>query len=197
MHADVSNNLWGEQKFARKAHFPFVAINFVVSIGMSLSTTEKLDNLNDLIKHIRVAMLTTREGDRFRSRPMATLEMGDEDTLWFFTNKASDKVHELNRDSQVNLVYADNHHNKFISISGTTEIIHDVAKNKELWTPFAKSWFPEGPEDPDLVLLKVKIEHAEYWDGPSSKVVPLIGLIGSAITGKPYDAGEHEHIDLQ
>ncbi|MGE0632599.1 MAG: pyridoxamine 5'-phosphate oxidase family protein, partial [Pseudobdellovibrionaceae bacterium] len=35
-------------------------------------------------------------------------------------------------------------------------------KAEELWNPLYKTWFKQGLEDPDLVLLKVKVDSAEY-----------------------------------
>ena len=32
-------------------------------------------------------------------------------------------------------------------------------------------WFPEGKDDPEIALLRVNLEKAEYWDSPSSTVV--------------------------
>jgi len=40
-------------------------------------------------------------------------------------------------------------------VAGTAEIIHDMAKKKELWNPIAKAWFPDGVDDPELTVLEV------------------------------------------
>ena len=69
---------------------------------------------------------------------------------------------------------------------------------KELWNPIHKAWFPKGVDDPNLGLLRVDIEKAEYWDPPSSKVVQLIGFAKAIVTGKAYDeeATEHQKVNL-
>lgn len=163
---------------------------------MSIGTEDKLAKLNELTKDIKIAMVTTRHGDHLHARPMATLEFNNSGELWFFASEKSDKVQDVSDSPQVNVTYSDFEHNKFVSISGPAKIVRDVDKNKQLWTPIAKAWFPDGPDDPDLVLMKVTIEHAEYWDGPSSKMVVLFSLIGSILKGKPFDAGENERLDL-
>jgi general stress protein 26 len=37
-----------------------------------------------------------------------------------------------------------------------------------LWPKWVEVFFPKGIDDPDLVLLRVDIEKAEYWDAVRS-----------------------------
>jgi hypothetical protein len=72
----------------------------------------------------------------------------------------------------------------------------DRGKMEALWRPQYRAWFPDGLDDPDLGLLKVSIEAAEYWDSPSSPVVHLIGLARAVLTGEPpRQMGDHGKID--
>ena len=162
-------------------------------------TSEKTDieKLHDLIHGIRFAMLTTIDDEGFlHSRPMATQKAEFDGDLWFFTGAGSPKVGEVQRDERVNLSYADPDGNRYVSLSGTAQLVRDPVKAKELWNPALKAWFPEGLDDPNLALLRVRVEKAEYWDAPSSKMVQLVGFVKAIATGKPYDAGENEKIDL-
>ena len=64
---------------------------------------------------------------------------------------------------------------------------------KELWSPSVKVWFPRGLE-PNLVLLVVRTERAEYWDAPGSAVKRLYGLAKARVTGDTDALGEHRKI---
>jgi general stress protein 26 len=158
-----------------------------------------IEKIRDLIKDIRFAMLTTIDTDgSLRSRPMATQETEFDGDLWFFTPAGSPKVDEVERDERVNVSYAAPDDNRYVSISGTAQLVRDRAKMKELWNPVLKAWFPEGLGDPDLALLRVRVEKAEYWDSPSSKMVQLAGFVKAIATGKRADdIGENEKIDLK
>ncbi|HKV09480.1 MAG TPA: pyridoxamine 5'-phosphate oxidase family protein [Thermoanaerobaculia bacterium] len=158
-----------------------------------------IEKIRDLIKGIRFAMLTTVDTDgSLRSRPMATQEAEFDGELWFFTGASSPKVDEVERNHRVNVSYAAPDDNTYVSISGTARMVRDKAKAKELWNPALKAWFPEGLDDPDLALLCVRVEKAEYWDSPSSKMVQLYGLAKAVLTGKRADdIGENEKIDLK
>ena len=158
-----------------------------------------IEKIRDLIKDIRFAMLTTIDADgSLRSRPMGTQEAEFDGDLWFFTGASSPKVDEVERDERVNLSYAAPDDNRYVSISGTARLVRDRAKAKELWNPVLKAWFPDGLDDPDLALLRVRVEKAEYWDAPSSKMVQLAGFVKAIVTGqRADDMGENEKIDLK
>src|SRR3546814_4736602 len=53
-------------------------------------------------------------------------------------------------------------------------------------------WFPKGLDDPDLALLRVAVEKAEYWDSPSAAMTYLYGYAKSRLTGRPPKGGENE-----
>lgn len=158
---------------------------------------DSVEKLRELIKDIKIAMLTTTEADgTLRSRPMGTQQTEFDGDLWFFTGKSSGKVAEIQHDQHVNVSYADPGDNRYVSVSGRAELIDDKAKEKELWNPFIKAWFPQGLDDPDLTLLKVKVESAEYWDAPSSTMVNLVGFAKAVLTGKRPNIGENEKLNL-
>lgn len=159
--------------------------------------TEAISKLAKLIKDIRIAMLTTTETDgTLRSRPMGTQQIEFDGDLWFFTGADSGKVNEIQHDQHVNLSYAAPEDNRYVSVSGTAQLVRDQNKVKELWNPLLKAWFPNGPDDPNIALLKIDVQAAEYWDSPSSAVVQVIGFAKAVVTGKPYNGGENEKLSL-
>lgn len=160
---------------------------------------QNIQKLGALIADIQVAMLTTVCSDgSFHSRPMGTQKAEFDGVLWFFTGEHSTKVGELAKSSQVSLNYAEPSHNRYVAVMGRGEIVHDRALAKRLWNPIYRAWFPKGLEDPELALLKVTVDKAEFWDSSSAKVVQLIGFVKALATGKPYKAGsdEHQKLDL-
>ena len=153
--------------------------------------------LGALIKGIKVAMMTTIESDgTLRSRPMATQPTEFDGRLWFFTRADSSKVAEIGQCHEVNLSYADPSKERYVSVSGTSQLVRDEAKAKELWNPLYKAWFPKGLDDPESALLRIDVSKAEYWDAPSGKLVQLVGFLKAIATGKSYEPGEHEKVKL-
>ncbi len=152
-----------------------------------------LEKLSHLIKDIKFAMLTTIDAGQLRSRPMAVQHTPFDGDLWFFTGLASPKVHEVQSDSRVNIAFADPDGHRFVSVSGQARLVLDRDKAKELWSPVLKAWFPQGLEDPNLALLKVTIDQAEYWDSASSTMVHLLGLVKAVTTGKASQGEGTDH----
>lgn len=164
------------------------------------SSTERgdIEKLASVIQGIGVAMLTTREDDgALRSRPMAAQEKEFDGILWFFTNAFTPKVHEVQQEQHVNVSYSDTQSNRYVSVSGRARLVRDRDIARELWTPAMKAWFPKGLEDPNLGLLRIEVDKAEYWDGPGSAVVQLVGFATAIATGRRYEGGEHEKVDLR
>lgn len=157
---------------------------------------EELEKLKSIIKDVEVAMLTTNDGGVLRSRPMQTQQAEFDGDLWFFTSSNTHKAEEIEKDNRVNVSYAAPEDNSYVSISGTAEIVTDKAKMEELWSPILKAWFPKGLDEPDIILLKVNANQAEYWDSASSSLVQAFGLLKSLVTGERADGGEHAQISL-
>jgi general stress protein 26 len=151
--------------------------------------------LRDIVDRIKVAMLVTAdEYGLMHSRPVQTLDFDQQGNLWFFTAADSGKVHELDQhQGQINLSYADPNQQDYASISGYGQLLHDTARIEALWTKWAELWFPKGPTDPNLLLLKVSIEHAQYWDAPGSTVGRLWGLTKALLTGDKSEVSNHPH----
>ena len=137
--------------------------------------SEELARLASLVRQMKVAMLTTVEPDgSLRSRPLETLELDREGRLWFFTQAHAPKSAEVQAgDHQVNLSYASPRDEDFASISGTARIVRDRERMQKLWSASLEPWFPKGLEDPDLALLEVRIDKAEYWDQPRRENVKI------------------------
>lgn len=158
---------------------------------------EAIKKLGELMKDIDFAMLTTIEDDgSLRSRPMSTQQVEFDGDLWFFVGASSPKSQEIQRDSRVNVSYAQPDKQRYVSVSGRGELVRDKQKMQEFWNPVYKIWFKDGLDDPDLALLKVHVEQAEYWDSPSSKFVRMVGFAKALVTGDDSSLGDNEKIAL-
>jgi general stress protein 26 len=159
---------------------------------------EQRETVKALVKDAHICMLTTMTSDgRHVSRPMAVQDVEFDGDLWFFASDQSDLVTQIAVNPQVNVAFSDSKQNAWVSLSGTAQRVDDPQRARELWSPLFKAWFPDGLETPDLTLVKVTGETAEYWAAAhSSKVVTLLGYAKASVTGKTPDAGENETVRL-
>lgn len=156
---------------------------------------EPIAKLWSLIKDIKTAMLVTVDPDGLlSSRPMGTQQVEFDGDLWFFTQKSSGKMRSLEQNPEVNLSYASKE-GRFVSVSGRATFVDDKAKKEELWNPAYKIFFPLGLEDPDMVLLKIGVHAAEYWDSPSGPV-KVLNFAKAFFTKNPNELGENKRIQI-
>ena len=166
-----------------------------------MNENDARDKLWKMIKDIRFAMFTTRhDNGHLHARPMTTQnrELGDDDSLWFFMSRTTGPVDDLRSDPMVGVVYADPSSDTYVSVAGSAAEVDDAAKKRELWNKFAEAWFPGGPDDADLALVQVKIDHADYWDVKESKLVQLLAMARAAVSHEPPTRlGEHGRVRMR
>jgi general stress protein 26 len=160
-----------------------------------LSGAEGREKIAELVKDIRIAMMTTVAKDgTMSSRPMAVQDKPFDGTLWFLTRKTSDKVDEVEEDSNVTLSFAEPEESKYIALKGKASVSHDRTKIKDLWNPLYKAWFPGGEDDPDIAVLRVDVTEADYWEASGGKLVMLMKYAAASITGGKIPLGEAGHV---
>ncbi|CUI02764.1 pyridoxamine 5'-phosphate oxidase family protein [Massilia antarctica] len=167
---------------------------------MSASThSDQVAELRSKIKSIRFAMFTTvNEQGRLVSRPMTNQETDSDGNLWFYTATDSELWEDIVARPEVNVSFAEPDDHVYVSVSGRAERIVDRAKIKAMWNGAVQAWYPHGPDDPHVVLVRVVSSSAEYWDSNAGKVVSLFEMAKAVLTGTTpeVDPGEHGRINL-
>lgn len=166
-----------------------------------LKSSDSRNNLyimGDIIEKVRVGMISTVGADTVpSSRPMYVQEVDELGQIWFFTSTTSHLVERIRANPTVHITFADTDKNKFLTAIAHATEVHDRAKMQELWNPTLKAWFKDGLETPDIVLLKLQPEQAEYWDSPNSAVVRIFGFVKALVSDEPYAPGRHEKVNFQ
>ena len=142
---------------------------------------EDIETFRQLIKGIDIAMVTTQSEEGLVSRPMKTQEVEFDGDLWFFTKKQTDKYDEIKHDSHVNVAYVGK---SYVSVRGKAEIVDDLEKKKEYWTKAHEKIMQTNYDDPNVILIKIKAEAAEYWETGNfiKNVEPSPGLLSTIIS---------------
>ncbi|WP_440222578.1 pyridoxamine 5'-phosphate oxidase family protein [Dokdonella sp. MW10] len=164
---------------------------------MKTETTpsDDLNTLGELIDGIEIAMLTTRAADgSLVSRPLQTLQFDRKGDLHFFTAADSAKIEQLLRDPEVNLAYAHPGTQRYVSVRGTAFVTRDRARIDALWSFAQKPFFPDGKDDPNLVVLSVRVRDADYWEAPSNFVSRALDFTRAIVSDEPADLGTHGRV---
>ncbi|MEO7447287.1 MAG: pyridoxamine 5'-phosphate oxidase family protein [Humibacillus sp.] len=154
-------------------------------------TTDDTTKVAELIKDIRVAMLThTDASGRLVSHPMATQEVEFDGDVLFIAERDSNKCRDIAAQSPAVVNVAFSSSGSWVSLSGTAEIVDDQAKLEQLWNTFTDAWMEGGPDNPNNVIIKVSADSAEFWDTPGSKATQVLNLVKAKVTGKHLDDGD-------
>ena len=157
--------------------------------------TDQTQKVAELLEDERTGLLTTIAPDgTLISRPMALQQVEFDGDLWFFAERGSRKVAHVRANPQVNVTTSGS--SSWVSLTGHAVVIDDLEKKRKLWNTVVEAWFPDGPEDPDVVLLRVEAASAEYWDTPGGRLASAVSFAKAKLTGQAYDGGENERVDL-
>jgi general stress protein 26 len=159
--------------------------------------SSQVAELKAKIKPIRFAMFTTvDQHGHLISRPMTVQDIDAEGGLWFFTSTETDLWQNIAAQPQVNVSFAEPEDSVYVSVSGRAERVVDRARIRDMWNPAVQAWYPHGPDDPHVMLVRVVSHTAEYWDSSASTMVQLFKMAKAVLTGSTPDEGQHARIDL-
>lgn len=152
----------------------------------------QIEKLSGLLKSFDTVMLVTMDGDTCHARPMAVAQVDENADLWLFTGRDSAKVREIEADGRVQVLGLEGWTNCVV-LEGHATVEEDRALIRDLWKPAFKVWFPGGAEDPNIALLHVRGERAEYWDNTGlNRLSYLFQSLKAAATGTTPEIKEGE-----
>lgn len=155
--------------------------------------------LEDLLKHHDYALLTTRGADgHFHTRPMALSKKRRSGSEIFLpTWVDTQKVQDLEADAHCSLAFhATENSSTYLSVSGIVEIVRDKQTIHDLWEPGWKPWFPKGPDEGDIALLRFIPEHAEYVHPAGGKLKVLFSTAKALVTKQRPEPAPKKELDL-
>ena len=132
------------------------------------TTTTELASVAKLLMDLDICMMITRaEGGVLHGRPMSNNgEVEYDGDSWFFAQEGSRKVVEIDADPQVEMAFIDTPNGIWINVEGEASVVrNDPELKRELWQKDLERWFVNGPDDPEVVLLKVAARHIDAWSG--------------------------------
>jgi general stress protein 26 len=159
------------------------------------STRESIDRVWELMKSMPICMLTSWTGSELHSRPLGAYVRQEENRIYFLTDVRAQKDDEVAKYPKVNLGFADTGSQKYVALSGTAQVSSDRAKIKELFGTPAKAWW-DSPDDPNIRVLVVTPDKAEYWDSPG-KIISYVKMAVAAMTDTRPDMGDNEKVAMR
>lgn len=154
----------------------------LIDQGSDMAESE-VKRLDDLIDGFETAMLVTRSSEgKLRARPMAIARHEHGGELYFATRGEDEKLEEILESPEVAVTMQSE--GQYMSISGTARILTDQVLADDLWSEAMRVWFPEGPSDQQLTIIRVLPRYAEFWDRTGLRQLEFLWEAGKALLGR-------------
>ena len=124
-----------------------------------------LDDLAKKMKGIDIATLATHTtGGEIAGRPMSNNgDVDYEGDSFYFTTTDTRTVSDIQTDPKVSLSFTGKH-GFWATVEGEAELIQDKPTFEEHWTKDLDTWFEDGVDTKNLILIKVHARRIKYWD---------------------------------
>jgi general stress protein 26 len=156
-----------------------------------------IERVWEIIEKAGICMMTTRFGAGLRARPLEARPDKDRDAIWFLTDVRGLKDDEVEANPDVCLTFVYAKEKVYLSITGEAFVSRDVARAKALWNQEQQAWWPGGPEDPNVRVMRVDLARAEMWDGPASSAVAAFEFAKARLTGTKPNLGEKRKVTVE
>jgi general stress protein 26 len=154
------------------------------------------DRVWDIIEQAGAGMLTTRFAGGLRARPLEPRPDRQAELIWFVTDVRGLKDDEIQAHAEVCLVIVNARAKAYLSISGRAQVLRDPAQAAAIWKKTDDVWWPGGPDDPNVRVLRLEPQTAELWDGPASAAVAAFEFAKARMTGEKPNLGEKRKVTV-
>ena len=155
-----------------------------------------LERVWDIIAKVGICMLTTQFAGGLRARPLESRPDREAGIIWFVTDLRSDKEYEINVERDVGLTFIDPKAKAYLSLTARAEVSVDRAKAAAIWRSTDDAWW-NGPDDPNVCILRVQPLTAELWDGPATAAAAAFELAKARLTGEKPNLGENRKVTMR
>ena len=156
----------------------------------------QIDRVWEVIEKAGVCMMTTRFADGLRVRPMVTLPQRDENVIWCLTDRRGVNEDDIETLPEVYLTFVYPNERVYLALTGEAFVGTDPEEARLLWTPQDEAWW-SGPDDPNLLVMRVELWRAEMWESPLNGSVADFQFAKARLFGTRADLGDSHKITVE
>ena len=162
-----------------------------------ISDQKTVHRIWSIIEKAGICMMTTRFEGGLRARPLEARPEQEENAIYFLTDRRGLKDDEVQLHPDVCLTFIYPKWKVYLSLTGRAFISEDISRARKLWNDEQQAWWPGGPEDPNLLVMRVELDRAEMWDGPASSAVAAFEFAKARLTHKKPNLGEKRKVTVE
>jgi general stress protein 26 len=150
----------------------------------------------ELLESTGAGMLTTQFAEGLRARPMEPRPDRGNGVIYFITDVRGLKDDEVAAAPDVCLTLTNHKEKAYLSLTARASVLRDPVLAAKFWKSTDDVWWPGGPEDKNVVMLRLEPQRAELWDGPASSLVAAYEFAKARATGEKPDLGENRKVTV-
>jgi len=155
------------------------------------------DRVWDILESSSVGMLTTCFEGGLRARPLDARPDRSAGVIFFVIDVRGLKDNEVKARSEVCFTVIDAEQRAYLSITGHATTLYDEALLRKVWKRSDDVWWPGGPQDENVRVLRLEPRTADLWDGPASSAVAAFEMSKARLTGQEPNLGENRKVSLE
>jgi general stress protein 26 len=165
---------------------------------MSTDTPEGVEKrLWAEIDKAHIGMVGIVDGPPQHFQPMTAFTVPEAGEIWFFTRAETDLARDVSHGvRQAMFVVQSRDRECQACVGGELTVEMDRARIDQWWSPMVAAWRPDGKDDPDLRLLRLKCHDARVWISDAGPVKVLWEVAKATTTGRAPNLGECTDVTL-
>lgn len=133
--------------------------------------------------------------DTHHFQPMTAFVDRDTHTLWFFTKDNTDLAQQVAATgADAAFIFLDR--KLQACVDGRLSLSRDREKIDRFWNAHVAAWYPEGKDDPGLVLLKMDVAEAAVWITEGGLVKYAFEVAKANVSKTTPDVGERRDLNF-
>jgi general stress protein 26 len=150
----------------------------------------------EILENTGVGMLTTQFADGLRARPLEARPDRDNGVIYFISDVRGLKDDEVEAAPDVCFTVTNHKERAYLSLSARASVLRDPLLAAKFWKSTDDVWWPGGPEDANVRVLRLEPVRAELWDGPASSLVAAYEFAKARATGDKPNLGEKRKVTV-
>jgi general stress protein 26 len=149
---------------------------------MQMDTDELLLIARETIDKVTYCFAATSSEDgEVHARIVQPRKLQDDWTVDFTTSRRCRKVEEIQSTGKLTLAYQHDAERGYVCLVGHATIIHDIELKRSRWSADADRWYPGGPDDPNVVIVRLATYRIELWNSAHNVMPEPKGLSAAVL----------------
>ncbi len=136
------------------------------------------------IQNFSFPILTYKNKEQFRSRPMTIVQKHFEGRIFIFSHYENEDYLNEEEFKEVTLTFSDKNKN-FMVLRGKAKLSNDQNIIDQLWNSKVSLWYPKGKKDSSLCLIEIVTTEGEIWETQKGFFATKIEELKSRMEGRP------------